>query len=242
MNYIKASISLLAMMLLASCSMIDTTNNNSEDEINIVVKHTDDIISKEDSSGASEKDNIFPDVKIADNLASNLDSMQVSIDGELVTLGTCVKQYMSILPPSEYGVDTGIAKTDAMAYSCQTKGLDVYYNIGSGVITGIEDDTEHNKIKYEDTLLSSIETDCEYCTTNNFYSIVLPGNITWGSSLSDIKDAYGDEGIWVDRESDDTTEHILGYEYKLDNGYTYLTYFKIDNYKGLYKISLDMHK
>ncbi|MCR5226117.1 MAG: hypothetical protein K6E27_02740 [Eubacterium sp.] len=69
-------------------------------------------------------------------------------------------------------------------------------------------------LAYADTYVKDFDADIDFCDTDNYPEMILSKGITWGSSLQDIYDAYGDA---------DTI--YMGY----DNSYVYLYYY-IDEY------------
>ena len=78
-------------------------------------------------------------------------------------------------------------------------------------------------IAYEDSYVKEFDADIDYCDTDNYPELILSKGITWGSSLQDIYDAYGD-----------ANSVYMGY----DNSYVYLYYY-IDEY-GFDELTLEV--
>lgn len=47
-------------------------------------------------------------------------------------------------------------------------------------------------VSYEDAWIQYFTCNLEFCKTDNYPEVILPGGITWGSSVQDVYDAYGE--------------------------------------------------
>ena len=97
--------------------------------------------------------------------------------------------------------------------------------------------TTDTAIDIKESSIWAVDFDKSWSKTDNYPNIVLPGGITWGSSIDDIKKAYGEPS-----EEPYYADSMKYWEYTyLDNDYDYRVYLTIYEDSGLSKIRLQSY-
>lgn len=145
-------------------------------------------------------------VEVPSELSSDLNSMQVVIDGELYQMPF---SYADIKDKYWIDMDTyqgrkslpGGSKVTTMGASGVALHSDEISEDAHFTVEFCNTSNEEKQI--EDCEIYEVNMDIEYTRGGKFPELILPGGITWGSSLEDVKAAYGESTI--ERASDGVT-------------------------------------
>jgi hypothetical protein len=100
----------------------------------------------------------------------------------------------------------------------------LYVYIGTGNYT---DET----VAYEDSTVRYLNVDMGWCDSDSYPDMVLPKGITWGSSLQDIYDAYGEaDYVYVYTDYDGNPESV------------YVSYYVNGSWGSEYELEIDFEK
>ena len=93
----------------------------------------------------------------------------------------------------------------ASSYSYDNENYDSWFSLYIATCNPTED-----TLAYADTYVRSFDADIAYSDTDNFPEMILSKGITWGSSLQDVFDAYG-ECDYISENYDSTGVYLYYY-------------------------------
>ena len=182
-----------------------------------------------------------PEAIIPEGLSDSLESMQFSYNGEIYTL--CQTTYNDIR--EQISVEEWLKKYNMSDYEIGGKRSSGHWLTDCGLYYDNQYDEQiqlHNfdtnvlsDKPYAECALIEIKADRKFCMTSEFPSVVAPGGITWGSTLEEIIDAYG-EPKYTD-ENDGLGYSRISYYINTDE-YTFICHFDVSPTAGLVMIEM----
>ena len=166
------------------------------------------------------------------DLSTDLASKQISIDGTIYTL-----PFDYALISNDYTFDLAdYGKEDGYVLNPGDKVLCTVYlensNFDSSFDFSVGFKNYGSDVKdIKETSIWALDTDIRWCDSTNYPSIILPGGITWGSTVDDVKAAYGEP------TSDPYRAEELAYweySYEIDDYEVRLTIYDEYGLTGIY--------
>ena len=213
---------------------LETTETiTTEATTEATTEETTEATTEEASSGDTEPATTAP-VDTGD-LSTDLASMQIMIDGTVYTLpfdySLISNDYTFDL--ADYGKEDGYVLNPGDKVLCtvnlENPNIDSEFDFSVG-FKNYGDEVKDIK----ETSVWAMDLDKRWCDTDNYPSVVLPGGITWGSTVDDIKALYGEPADEPYR-SDDLGYWEYTYELNDDDYQVRLTIY--DEY-GLTEINI----
>ena len=128
---------------------------------------------------------------VPSGVSDDLEDYTFSFEGKVLTLPFALSELDSSWELDMdyfYNKDEEIEAGDsASSYQFENSKYDEWFYMYLTVCNPTDD-----TIAYEDGSARTIDASIEYCDTDNYPELIIAKGITWGSSLHDVYDAYGD--------------------------------------------------
>ena len=193
--------------ILEDVTVATTEENTEEDTTEATEEATEEATATEAATTAP--------VDTGD-LSSDLASQQISIDGTIYTLPFDYSLISSdyTFDLADYGKEDGYVLNPGDKVLCTVYLENDNFDDSFEFCTGFKNYGD-GVLDIKETSIWALDTDIRWCDTDNYPTIILPGGITWGSTIDDVKAAYGEP------EDDPYRSDSLAYweyEYELNDG------------------------
>lgn len=210
----------------------DITEATTEDSF---FDETEEVTEEETTEEVTEEKTEAKTEAVAtpDGLSSDLYSKQYSVDGTVYTLPFDYAKIKNdyTFDIADYGHEEGYVLNPNDKVLCTVYLKNSNFDDSFQFCVGFKNTGSEAKDIYE-TSIWAVDTDIKWCKSDNYPSVVLPGGITWGSTLEDVKKAYGEPS------SDPYYSEDLKYweyTYESSDGYNVrLTIYDEEGLTGIY--------
>ncbi len=177
----------------SSAEIIDDLTLEDTDDTEETTEEDTEEATEEDTEETTEESSSNSTVDTPADLSDDLYSEQISVDGVVYHLPfaySIIKDKYTF-DLADYGYENGYT-LGPNEYILATVFLDnADYDSDLDVSAGFMNTTSEDQDIME-TDVWAIEFDITWCKTDNYPEVVLPGGITWGATVDDVKAAYGE--------------------------------------------------
>ncbi len=171
----------------------EATEEDAEEDTEEATEETTEETTEEDTEETSEDSSSNGTVDAPADLSDDLFSEQISVDGVVYHLPFAYSiisdKYTFDL--ADYGYENGytLGPNEYILATVFLENAD--YDSDLDVSAGFMNTTSEDQDIME-TDIWAIEFDITWCKTDNYPEVILPGGITWGATVDDVKEAYGE--------------------------------------------------
>ena len=213
----------------------DEADTEDEDDDDTDEASADDADSEEIESITEVLDKSTAPSKLADvpsGVSDDFSEMTFSFDGKVFAIPCKVSDLGSdwVYDESHFYVEDEEVEAGqySSSYSFNNENYDEWFSLYIATCNPTED-----TLAFADTYIRSFDADMSFSDTDNYPEMILSKGITWGSSLQDVYDAYGDCD-YIGENYDGTGVYIYYYfeggnelslTVKYDSGVTAMNYY-----------------